>query len=97
MPTLTLSGVAEELIPRNRLRKSIVVQNEDAALLVYLKWERNTTSVSNTDHDHRLSPGSSIALNFGNDGVEKIQDRLTVIPSAGNPIVSFFETEDVVR
>lgn len=98
MASRTISGTAEELLPRNRLRKSFVVQNEDSAINVFIKREREATpTVSSTDHDHRVGPGGSIALNFGTDGIEAIQDRFTIIAASGTPRVSFFETEEVVR
>lgn len=98
MPTLTVGAAAVELLERSRLRKSFVVQNEDAANQIYIKRERATTpTVSAADHDHRLGPGGSIALNFGNDGVEAVQDRWTIIASAAGTVVSFFETEDQLR
>lgn len=100
MPTKTLSGSAEEMIPRNRLRKSWIVQNEDTAINVFIKQERATApTVSSTVHDHRIGPGGNLALNFNTDGKEAIQDRWTVISSAGTPLVSFFETEmdEIVR
>ena len=53
MPIKTLSTTAEELVPRNRLRKSMVFQNEDAAIDVFIKQERAATpTVSSTIHDH---------------------------------------------
>jgi hypothetical protein len=98
MPTLTTSIAAVELIDRNRLRKSFVVQNEDTVDSVFLKRERAATpTVSSTNHDHRLGPGAALALNFGTDGQEALQDRWTIVASANTPLVSFFETEDIVR
>ena len=98
MSSRTISGTAEELLPRNRLRKSFVIQNEDSAINVFIKREREATpTVSSTDHDHRVGPAGSIALNFGTDGIEAIQDRFTIIAASGTPRVSFFETEEVVR
>lgn len=98
MPIKTLSTTAEELVPRNRLRKSMVFQNEDAAIDVFIKQERAATpTVSSTIHDHRLSAGGAIALNFGTDGKEAIEDRWTVVAASGTPIISFFETEEHVR
>ena len=94
----TLSTTAEELVPRNRLRKSMIFQNEDAAIDIYIKKERAVTpTVSPTDHDHRISAGSNISLNFGTDGAEAIQDRWTAVAASGTPVISFFETEEVVR
>lgn len=98
MASRTITTGAQELLPRNSLRKSFVVQNEDATDIVYIKFERSeNTSVSSTDHDHRLSPGSSLAVSTTTDGVQTIQSRITCIASANTPRVSFFETEDVVR
>jgi len=76
----------------------MVVQNEDATIPAYIKRERaETPLVSSTDHDHRLAPGGAIALNFGTDGIEAIQDRWTIIADSGTPRISYFETEEVVR
>ena len=98
MATRLLSITAEELFLRNRLRKSFVIQNEDAAIAVVIKRERaETPTVSATDHDHRIRAGGSIAVNFGTDGVEAIQDRWTVVAESGTPRISYFETEDHVR
>mgnify|MGYP001608084408 CR=1 FL=1 len=98
MATLSTSTTAVQFIQRSRLRKSFVVQNEDAAIATFIKRESPSgVTVSSTDHDHRLGPGSSLALNFGTDGTEAIQDRWTVIAASGTPLISFFETEDIVR
>lgn len=98
MPSLTTSGSAQELVLRNRLRRSFVVQNEDSAIAVFVKRERDgALTVSATDHDHRLGPGGALALNFGTDGNEAIQDRWTIIAASGTPRVSWFETEEIVR
>lgn len=89
---------AAEIVPRNSMRKSFVVQNEDATDAVFIKRERaETPSVSTTDHDHRIGPGGAIALNDFTDGKEAVQDRWTVVAAANTPRISFFETEDVVR
>lgn len=98
MASRTISDTASELIPRNRLRKSMIVQNEDAAINCFIKRERaETPTVTSTDHDHRLAPGGLIALNYGTDGIEAIQDRWTIISASGTPRISVFETEDIVR
>lgn len=98
MASRTVSTSAEEVLPRNRLRKSWVIQNEDAAIVVYLKQERNATpTVSATDHDVRLASGGSIALSDFIDGKEAVQDRWTVVAASGTPRISYFETEDVAR
>lgn len=98
MASKTISTTAEEVLPRNRLRISFLVQNEDAAINVFLKRERaGTPTVSSTDHDHVLQAGGSIALNLDMDGMEAIQDRWTVVAASGTPRVSYFETENVVR
>lgn len=98
MPSRTITNTGSGLIERNRLRRSFIIQNEDTTINAFLKRERAATpTVSTTDHDHRLSPGGSIALNFGTDGKEAIQDRWTIIAASGTPLISFFETENVVR
>lgn len=100
MATKTLSTTAEEIFPRNRLRKSWIIQNEDLAINVFLKLERTATpTVSSTDHDHQIAAGASLALNEFLDGPEQVQDRWTAIAASGTPRVSFFETEqkDIVR
>lgn len=98
MASRTITDTAEELIPQNRLRKSLVIQNEDTAINVFVKRERpGTTSVSTTDHDHRLGPEAAIALNWGTDGQEAIQDRWTIVATSGTPRISIFETEDIRR
>lgn len=98
MASKTVSNVASELLPNNTNRKSFVIQNEDSTDIVYVKLERSeNTTVSSTDHDHRLGPGGALALNFNNDGIKAIQSRITVIASANTPRISYFETEDVMR
>ncbi len=98
MSSRTITNAAEELLPQNKLRKSFVIQNEDASINVFIKRERpGASSVSTTDHDHVIGAGGAIALNYGNDGQEAIQDRWTIIAASGTPRVSFFETEDQRR
>lgn len=98
MASKTISTTAEELTPRSRLRRSFIIQNEDSAINAFIKRERaETPTVSTTDHDHRVGPGGSLALNSDTDGKEAIQDRWTIIAASGTPRISFFETEDVVR
>ena len=98
MPIKTLSTTAEQLINRNRLRRSFIVQNEDSAINVFIKQERTATpTVSATNHDHRVGPGGSMALNSNTDGAEAIQDRWTIIAASGTPLISYFETENIVR
>lgn len=98
MSSRTISNVAAELLPRNASRKSFVIQNEDATDIVYVKLERaESTTVSSTDHDFRLGPGASLALNASTDGIQAIQSRITAIASANTPRLSFFETEDQLR
>ena len=98
MASRTIANTASEILPRNRLRKSWVVQNEDASIDIFIKRERNNAlTVSTTDHDHLLASGAALALNYTNDGKEAIQDRWTIISASGTPRVSFFETEDVER
>lgn len=92
------SITARELVPQNKLRKSITFMNVDATDTVYLKKERpGVTTVTSTDFDIRLSPGAAYSLNALLDGVSAIQDRYTVIASANTPSVSIFETEEIER
>lgn len=98
MASRTISNTAEELVPQNRLRRSFIFQNEDATINIFIKREKpGTTSVSTTDHDHRIGPGGSISLNWETDGKEAIQDRWTIVAASGTPRISLFETEDIVR
>ena len=98
MAVKTLSTTAETLFLRNRLRRSWIVQNEDAAINVFIKQERAATpTVSSTVHDHRIGPGGHLAVSIDVDGKEATQDRWTIIAASGTPLVSFFETEDIVR
>ena len=98
MPSKLISDTAEEVFNRNRLRKSFVIQNEDATIDVFLKQERaETPTVSSTNHDHLLGAGGAIAINTLTDGTEAIEDRWTIVAASGTPRISFFETEDVVR
>lgn len=98
MPTKTASTGAAELMPRNSVRKSIAIENEDSTDSVFIKFERSeNTTVSSTDHDWKIPPGGSFALNNGTDGFALIQQRITFIASANTPRVAFLETEDVQR
>ena len=95
MSVNTLSTTAEEILPENKLRKSFVIQNEDSAINIFIKFEKpgNSTATS-TDHDHRVGPGAAIALNSLLDGKEQIQSRVTAIAASGTPLISLFETEE---
>ncbi len=98
MASRTIADSASEVIGRNRLRRSWVIQNEDATIACFIKRERDgALTVSTTDHDHRIGAGGSIALNSDTDGKEAIQDRWTIVAASGTPRVSFFETEDIER
>jgi len=98
MPSKLTSIAAEEILPRNTTRKSIVFLNEDSADSIYIKKERSeNTTVSATDHDYKIGPGGVIALNNVNDGTQAIQERWTCIASANTPRLAYFETEDIIR
>lgn len=98
MPAKAISNTAAELLPQNELRKSFVIQNEDASIVMYVKQEApGNTTVSSTDHDHRIGAGGAVALNDKNDGERAIRGRWTIIAASGTPTVSYFETEDVRR
>lgn len=92
------STSAKELIPMNRLRKSVTIMNVDSTDTVYIKRERNNLlTVTSGNFDIRLSPGAALSINSLLDGTEAIQDRYTIIASANTPNVSVFETEDIIR
>lgn len=98
MASRTITDTASELIPRNALRESFVVQNEDSLINIFIKKERTETpTVSSTDHDHRLGPLNSLSVNTQDDGHETVQDRWTVIAASGTPRISLFETERIQR
>ena len=98
MPSRLISTTAEELFPQNALRKSFAVENEDAAIQVFIKKERpKGLTVSSTDHDHNIRPASTIAVNGDTDGEEAVQDRWTIIAASGTPRIAFIETERVKR
>lgn len=98
MASRTITTTAAELLPQNRLRKSFIVQNEDTTIDVFIKFERpGNSTVSTTDHDHRMSAGGNIAVNQLTDGMDQVQERVTIIAASGTPRVSFFETEDIRR
>lgn len=98
MPSRTITATAAELLPQNKLRKSAAVQNEDTTINVFIKFEKpGLSTVSATDHDHRLGPGDVIGLNSLVDGKEHLQERITIIAASGTPLVSFFETEEERR
>lgn len=98
MASKTVSTAAEAIVLRNQLRVSWIVQNEDTTDAVFLKKETGTAlTVSSTDHDHRIGPGGSLALNKLTDGEEAVQERWTIIAAANTPRVSYFETENIRR
>jgi hypothetical protein len=95
---ITTSTTPGQLIPQNRMRKSLVLQNVDGVISVFVKRERAPLStVTSADFDFRLGPGASIGLNSSLDGTEAIQDRYTVVSASGTPNIAVFETEDVIR
>ena len=95
MATVTTSTAAMELVPQNKLRKSITIMNTDGTDTVFIKRERpGGNTVSTTNFDIRLSPGAAFSLNSLLDGAATIQDRYTVVASANAPVVSTFETEE---
>ena len=98
MASRTVSNTASELILKNLLRKSWIVQNEDTAIDCYLRQENlGDLSVSATIHDHRLGPGGLLSFALTDDGPEAVKSRWTIIAASGTPRISFYETEEVVR
>jgi len=98
MASRMITTSAAELLPQNRLRKSFVIQNEDAAINAFMKFEKpGNSTVSATDHDHRIGAGASISVNDLTDGKAQIEQRVTIIAASGTPLISFFETEEKER
>ena len=98
MSLITIPNTAVELVSKNTMRKSLLFLNEDAIDSVYIKRERSErTTVSATDHDHRIGPGAGLGLSSTLDGKEWIQGRYTAISSAGDVNVAVMETEDIIR
>lgn len=98
MPSVVTSTGAVELFPRNSVRKSLAIENEDTTDSVFIKFERSeNTTVSSTVHDWKIPPGGSLSLNSSLDGSALIKSRVTIIASANTPRVAFFESEDAER
>lgn len=98
MPLVALSGTAQQIVIQNYNRKSLVFQNEDTSIDIFIKKERpNGLTVSTTNHDHRLGPGDAIGLTVGQDGTEAVWQRWTAIAASGTPNLSILETEDLPR
>ncbi len=95
MSSRTVSNVASEILVRDSTRKSLLIINEDATDIVYLKQERSeNTTVSSTDHDVKLGPGSGFSLGSLNDGKAQIIGRWSAIASANTPRLGIFESRD---
>lgn len=98
MSSFTVPNTAVVLLPRNVSRKSLSIQNEDGTDIVYVKREEGEAlTVSATDHDFRIGPGSSLTLTTSEDGNQQVGGRFTGIASANTPRVATFETEDISR
>lgn len=98
MASRALSTSAEEILPRNKLRKSWIMQNEDSAIAIFIKLEApGTSDVSSTVHDHRLAAGGNLSVSLFTDGKDAVQARWTAVAASGTPRLSFFETEEIDR
>lgn len=98
MASFTVPNSAVVILPRNVTRKSFSIQNEDGTDIVYVKREEGESlSVSATDHDFKIGPGSSLTLTTIQDGTQQVGGRWTGIASANTPRVATFETEDIAR
>ena len=98
MHSRTITNSGEELLTENRLRKSLAIGNEDTTIAIFIKQEKpGQNTVSITDHDHRIGPEASLALNSLLDGKEALESRWTVVAASGTPRISLFETEDIRR
>lgn len=95
---LALSTNARLILPPNRLRKSLLLINEDTAITIFVKFEKQDgLSVSSTDHDVRLLPSDNFAISVQEDGEEQVKGRITAIAASGTPNLAVFETEDIRR
>lgn len=92
MPTRTISTTAEELIPANALRRSMVIQNQSTTDAAFVKKEKFGASVSSTDHDFRIGAGETVTFSLEDDGQEELQARYTIVAAAATPRISIFET-----
>ena len=98
MASRAISNAASEGCPANASRKSLTIQNEDSTDSVFVKREAGQLlTVSSTDHDIRLGPGTAMSLSSLLDGTQAIQARYTVIASANTPRIAVFESEDQIR
>ena len=95
---LALSTSARLALPPNRLRKSMLFINEDTAITIFLKFEKQDgLTVTSTDHDVRLLSGDNFAISAQEDGEEQVKGRITAIAASGTPSLAVFETEDIRR
>ena len=98
MPSSTITNVEAEIVPASADRYSIIFQNEDASIDVFLQQsEVGDAAVSTTSHDHRLAAGGTLSVTFREDGQKKVQGRWVIIAASGTPLVSVLETEDIRR
>lgn len=98
MATRLLTTSAEQILVRSNHRKSFTVSNEDPAIAIFIKRERTEIlTVSSSDHDHRVGPGSSFSINAGTDGIQAAQDSWSAVAESGTPRISVVETEDIQR
>jgi len=98
MSVQALSTSASQILPQNPLRKSIVLQNVDASINIFIKFEDPTqTTVTSSNFDVRLNAGAVFTLNQQQDGLRQIVERVTAIAASGTPSIAVFETEDIRR
>jgi hypothetical protein len=92
---IPLSTTGIQAVPQGNLRKSLLFQNTDGAINIYLKKTRPGEAVATTsDFDVRLTPGGSFAMNINDDGEEAVQEAWSAVAASGTPSLTIFETKD---
>lgn len=92
---IPLSTTGIEVIPQGNLRRSILFQNNDGSIAVFLKRTRpGDTVATSSDFDVKLGPGGGFSMNTKDDGEEAVQERWTAVAASGTPTLTLFETKD---
>jgi hypothetical protein len=92
---IALSTTGIEVIPQGNLRRSVLFQNNDGSIAVYLKRTRPSEAVAtSSDFDVKLPPGGFFNMNTKDDGEEAVQERWTAVAASGTPTLTIFETKD---
>lgn len=92
---IALSVTGIQAVPQGNLRRSILFQNPDGAINIYLKRSRPGEPVATTtEYDVRLAPGGSFTMNTKDDGEEAVQESWSAVAASGTPNLVIFETKD---